>query len=74
MPESRYVSIIEKIFHDKYSQGDTEVHFQSSDLEAAARQLDPSPPKYFGGITHSFQGRPGLRNSILSKHSHNILL
>jgi len=71
MPESRYVSIIEKIFHDKYRQGDTEVHFQRSDLEAAARQLDLSPPKNLGDIIYAFQGRQGLPKSILAKAPKN---
>ncbi|MBN1660109.1 MAG: endonuclease [Anaerolineae bacterium] len=61
---NRYQQLVEKIFLDRYREGDREVSFERADLEQAASELDIKLPKNLGDIIYSFRYRTELPDSI----------
>lgn len=68
MPKSssRYQQIIEKIFADRFSDGDDSVPFNRIDLEQAAKDLDIRLPKNLGDVIYSVRYRTALPSSVLA--------
>lgn len=62
--KSRYSSLLEKIFLDRYKKGDLKVAFQRVELEVAAQKLGMELPKNLGDIIYSFKFRENLPRSI----------
>ena len=48
--KGKYVSLIERIFLDKYKKGDSEVPFQRDDIISYAQKLNISVPKNIGDV------------------------
>ena len=63
----RYIKILEHIFRDKYSDGDAEVAFYRTDIEAAAQDNEIILPKNLGDVIYSFKYRTALPESIIEK-------
>lgn len=63
--QSRYAALIEKIFFDRYNDGDTAVSWQRDDVVEAAETLGIELPKNLGDIVYSFRYRTQLPDSIL---------
>ncbi|WP_299591531.1 hypothetical protein [uncultured Microbulbifer sp.] len=61
-----YEQLIEQIFFDSYSDGDTRVAFERSDIEGAADHLGINLPKNLGDVIYSFRYRKPLPQSILN--------
>jgi len=62
--QSRYSSIIEKIFLSKFKAGMREVDFQREDIAKFAEELKISLPKNLGDLIYSFRYRKALPESI----------
>jgi hypothetical protein len=62
-----YTRIIETLFLQHYTTGDTEVHFDRSELIVVAKQLGIDLPKNLGDIIYSFRYRAVLPVSIRDK-------
>ncbi len=67
--ENRYQALLEKIFFDRFSQGDEEVVFAREDIEAAAETLGIRLPKNLGDVIYSVRYRTALPESILKEQS-----
>lgn len=63
--KGKYVSLIERIFLDKYKKGDSEVPFQRDDIISYAQKLNISVPKNIGDVIYSFRYRTALPESIM---------
>jgi len=63
-PGNTYSAILEKIFHDRYTAGRSEVPFSRSDLVTAARLLKRPLPKNLGDIIYALRYRVALPASI----------
>jgi len=63
---SAYIDIIEKIFLDRYREGETQLDFERSDIEAAANHLEVALPKNLGDVIYSLRYRRLLPESVLS--------
>ena len=63
-PTNRYAMIIERIFHDRYSDGDTSVGFQRQDIIEVAQALEIDLPLNLGDVIYSFRYRTPLPSSI----------
>ncbi|MBX4985473.1 endonuclease [Rhizobium lentis] len=63
---SAYIDIIEKIFLDRYREGETQLDFERSDIEAAAKHLEVALPKNLGDVIYSLRYRRLLPESVLS--------
>ena len=61
---SRYGLIIERVFHDHYSQGADEVRFDRDSLVVAADTLGLDVPRNLGDLIYSFRYRNPLPSSI----------
>lgn len=61
---SRYAQIIEKIFFDRYSKGDTAIPFEREDLERASEALGIKLPKNLGDVLYSMRFRTPMPNSV----------
>ena len=59
-----YQRLIEKVFVDRYSDGDAEVPFQRSDLPKAAKALGVSIPKNLGDVVYSIRYRTPMPMSV----------
>ncbi|MBF2755951.1 MAG: endonuclease [Gammaproteobacteria bacterium AqS3] len=66
MSESAYASIIERIFFDRYSDGDTEIEFDREELVTAAAALGVTLPKNLGDVIYTFRHRRSLPERILA--------
>lgn len=67
MPEeNRYNAIIEKIFFDHYSSGQTSFEFQRSEIKDAAEHLQITLPDNLGDVIYSFRFRTQLPDSIIA--------
>lgn len=64
---NRYTQIIEKIFFDRYKEGDTEVVFKRSDIEDTAKALGIILLKNIGDTIYSFRFRVHMPEKILAK-------
>ena len=65
--ENRYQAILEKIFLDRFSQGEEEVVFAREDIESAAETLGIRLPKNLGDVIYSVRYRTTLPESILKE-------
>ena len=61
---NRYAAIIERIFHDRYSDGDTSIGFQRQDIIETAQALEIDLPLNLGDVIYSFRYRTPLPSSI----------
>ena len=64
--DSRYKSLVEKIFFDKYVKGKTNISFPRDDLTAAAQSLGIDLPKNLGDVIYSIRYRTALPDKILA--------
>ena len=64
---NRYSQIIEDIFFQHYSDGDTVVQFAREDIVRSAERLDIPLPKNLGDVVYSFRHRNPLPNSIIDE-------
>ncbi len=62
---NRYLQLIEEIFFGKYTKGATELSFQRSDLEDAARELEIDLPKNLGDVIYAIRYRIEFPEAIL---------
>ena len=60
-----YNALIEKIFLDRYSDGETEFEFARTDIEDAAEVLNIPRPKNLGDLLYSFRFRKALPERIV---------
>lgn len=60
----RYPQIIERIFQTRYEAGATEVNFQRTDIEDAARELDIELPKNQGDVLYNIRFRASMPESV----------
>lgn len=67
MGKNRYIQIIEAIFFKYYSEGDTKVLFDRSDIIGAANKLKIKLPKNLGDVIYSFRYRADLPERIRGK-------
>ena len=66
VPETnRYKILIEKIFFDHWSKGETEVGFVRDEIKQKAKQFDIELPDNVGDVPYSFRYRIGLPKSIV---------
>jgi hypothetical protein len=63
---NRYSALIEKVFFDRYTNGDRLVEFERVEIEDAASQLGISLPKNLGDVLYSFRFRTPLPERILA--------
>ena len=70
---NRYSVIIEKIFHDRHSAGDTTVGFGRSDISETARALGIETPQNLGDVIYSFRYRTPLPSSIQELASEGMM-
>lgn len=61
---NRYVQIIERVFHSRYTEGDKEVRFTRDEFETVALELGIKLPKNLGDIIYSFRYCVALPNSM----------
>jgi hypothetical protein len=62
--QNRYEQLIEKVFFDHYTAGQSTVPFRRTDIEDAARHLGIHLPKNLGDLIYSFRFRTQLPRSI----------
>lgn len=62
---NRYFALVEKIFFDRYEDGDTEIAWERADLEQAAVDLEIDLPKNLGDVVYSIRYRTPMPDSIL---------
>ncbi len=61
---NRYEQIIERVFFDNYSPGDSEVRFTRSEFATVATHLRIELPKNLGDVVYSFRYRRELPESV----------
>ena len=61
---NRYRQIIEHIFFSHYKEGNKEVQFHRTELEAVASQLNIKLPKNLGDVVYRFRYRAILPESV----------
>ncbi|WP_019498667.1 hypothetical protein [Pseudanabaena sp. PCC 6802] len=64
--QSRYKSLVSKVFLDRYREGLTEVPFMRSDLESAAQDLGIELPKNIGDALYSIRYRTQMPDEVLA--------
>lgn len=69
---SRYGTLIEKIFFDRYSDGVTEIEFARTAIEDAAEILDIQLPKNLGDVLYSFRFRAALPKRIVQTQAEGM--
>lgn len=62
---NRYSALIEKIFFDRYREGETALEFARTDIEEAAETLNIKLPKNLGDVLYSFRFRVALPESVV---------
>jgi len=62
--KNRYDQLIEKVFFNNYSEGDSEVTFDREEFESTAKELGIAAPKNLGDIVYSYRYRNELPPSI----------
>ena len=67
MKKNRYTRLIEHIFLQHYTPGDTEIAFERTDIVEAAQKLGISLPKNLGDVVYSFRYRVDLPDRILQE-------
>lgn len=63
---NRYLALIEKIFTDRYSNGDVVVEFDREDLVLAAAEMGIDLPKNLGDVIYALRYRIGMPDTILA--------
>lgn len=63
---NRYSALIEKIFFDRFNDGDRVVEFERTEIEVAASELGIKLPKNLGDVLYSFRFRSPLPDRILA--------
>lgn len=63
---NRYNQLIEKVFFDRYAQGETEIPFERTDLKDAASALNIALPDNLGDVLYSIRFRNPMPDSILA--------
>jgi len=63
--QNRYLQLIEKIFFERYSEGETEIEFARTDLEGAAASLGIDLPKNLGDVIYAIRYRIEFPKKIL---------
>jgi len=63
--QNRYLQLIEKIFFERYSEGETEIEFARMDLERAAASLGIDLPKNLGDVIYAIRYRIEFPKKIL---------
>lgn len=63
--KNRYHQLVEKIFFDKYVDGDLEVLFERLDINSAAKDLGIELPSNVGDVIYSIRFRTPMPESIL---------
>jgi hypothetical protein len=63
---SRYVQIIERVFHRYWKKGKTEFTFERDELEQVCTELAIARPKNLGDVIYAFRYRRSLPTSIIS--------
>lgn len=62
---NRYSVLIERVFLDRYIEGNTRLEFDRSDLSAAASALKVDLPKNLGDVIYSFRYRATMPEAIV---------
>jgi hypothetical protein len=62
--QNRYSALVERVFTQRYSPGDTEVPFPRKDLTDAAAALGIELPKNLGDVLYSFRFRSDLPPAV----------
>lgn len=69
---NRYNQLIEKVFFDRYSQGETEIPFERTDLKDAASALNIALPDNLGDVLYSIRFRNPMPDSILATQPNGL--
>lgn len=69
---NRYSALIEKVFADSYSEGETEVPFKRTDLNKAASELNIETPKNLGDVVYSMRYRTSMPDTIVNIQSEGL--
>ena len=64
--QSRYKTLIEKVFFDRFKEEATELPFARSDLEEAAATLGINLPKNLGDVVYSLRYRTPMPDAVLA--------
>jgi hypothetical protein len=64
--QSRYQSLVRKVFLDRYTEGLTEITFKRNDLELAAQDLGIELPKNLGDVLYSIRYRTPMPDEVLA--------
>jgi hypothetical protein len=67
--KNRYNQLIEKIFLDGYTEGATEIPFERTALETAAKALDIRLPSNLGDVLYSLRFRTAMPAKVLETQS-----
>ncbi|NKI94673.1 endonuclease [Rhizobacter sp. SG703] len=62
---TRYDSLIEKVFFDKFSDGATKLEFERADIKDAAKVLDLKLPDNLGDVIYAFRFRAALPSRVI---------
>ncbi len=68
---NRYLQLIEKIFFDRYNDGDCEINFERKDIKLAAEALGIELPSNLGDVLYSIRFRIQMPDSILKTQTHD---
>lgn len=64
--QNRYHALVEKVFFDRYSHGQTDISWAREDLENAAKVLGIKLPKNLGDVIYSIRYRSPMPQRILT--------
>jgi hypothetical protein len=70
--QSRYHALIEKIFFDRYAEGDTKILFERNDLKIAATDLEIALPDNLGDVIYSIRFRTPMPESVLATQPEDL--
>lgn len=65
--KNRYIQLIERLFLEKYKEGDTEILFKRDEIIQVAERLEIRLPKNLGDVVYSFRYRAHLPETIVSR-------
>lgn len=68
---NRYLQLIEKIFFDRYKDGDEEINFEREDISLAAQVLGIKLPSNLGDVLYAIRFRIPMPDSILKTQPHD---
>jgi hypothetical protein len=70
--QSRYKSLVEKIFLDRYARGSKRFEFEREDLVAAAKELGIDLPKNLGDVIYSIRYRTPMPDSVIATQPQGV--